>query len=85
LLEDVENANEISNERLPATEASGLDQSLADLLPFQESVQGASSIRAYQCADRFERESQRRMDYNLVPTSPPSWSTSGGSSIALLW
>ncbi|KAL3103423.1 hypothetical protein niasHS_002609 [Heterodera schachtii] len=33
---------------------------------FQESVQGASSIRAYNAIDRFLRDSQHRVDYNLI-------------------
>ncbi|KAH7704576.1 multi drug resistance-associated protein [Aphelenchoides avenae] len=37
---------------------------------FQESIQGASSIRAYQCVDRFLLESQRRVDYNLLAYYP---------------
>uniref|UniRef100_A0A915DK60 Multidrug resistance-associated protein 1 n=1 Tax=Ditylenchus dipsaci TaxID=166011 RepID=A0A915DK60_9BILA len=37
---------------------------------FQESVQGASSIRAYQAVDRFLIESQNRVDHNLVAYFP---------------
>ncbi|KAI1700651.1 ABC transporter transmembrane region domain-containing protein [Ditylenchus destructor] len=37
---------------------------------FQESVQGASLIRAYQSADRFLVESQNRVDHNLVAFFP---------------
>ena len=37
---------------------------------FQESVQGASSIRAYHCVDRFLDESQRRVDTNISTYYP---------------
>ncbi|KHN70623.1 Multidrug resistance-associated protein 1 [Toxocara canis] len=37
---------------------------------FQESVQGAASIRAYRCVDRFVNESQKRVDDNLVTYYP---------------
>uniref|UniRef100_A0A914C5U5 ABC-type glutathione-S-conjugate transporter n=1 Tax=Acrobeloides nanus TaxID=290746 RepID=A0A914C5U5_9BILA len=37
---------------------------------FQESIQGASSIRAYQCIDRFILESQKKVDYNLQSYYP---------------
>uniref|UniRef100_A0A914IDL3 ABC-type glutathione-S-conjugate transporter n=1 Tax=Globodera rostochiensis TaxID=31243 RepID=A0A914IDL3_GLORO len=37
---------------------------------FQESVQGASSIRAYNSIGRFLRESQQRVDYNFVAYYP---------------
>uniref|UniRef100_A0AC35TYJ0 Multidrug resistance-associated protein lethal(2)03659 n=1 Tax=Rhabditophanes sp. KR3021 TaxID=114890 RepID=A0AC35TYJ0_9BILA len=37
---------------------------------FQESVQGATSIRAYGCVDTFLQESHKRVDYNLVTYYP---------------
>uniref|UniRef100_A0A915BDK8 ABC-type glutathione-S-conjugate transporter n=1 Tax=Parascaris univalens TaxID=6257 RepID=A0A915BDK8_PARUN len=37
---------------------------------FQESVQGAASIRAYRCVDRFISESQKRVDDNLITYYP---------------
>jgi len=37
---------------------------------FQESVMGASSIRAYQKQDNFVLESERRVDYNQIAFYP---------------
>ena len=37
---------------------------------FQESVTGASSIRAYQTQERFITESERRVDYNQIAYYP---------------
>jgi hypothetical protein len=37
---------------------------------FQEAVQGAPSIRAYNVVDRFVDESERRVDANLVAYYP---------------
>ncbi|RCN46030.1 hypothetical protein ANCCAN_07977 [Ancylostoma caninum] len=38
--------------------------------PLQESIQGASSIRAYKLVDDFVRESERRLDENLATYYP---------------
>uniref|UniRef100_A0AC35G8Q2 ABC transmembrane type-1 domain-containing protein n=1 Tax=Panagrolaimus sp. PS1159 TaxID=55785 RepID=A0AC35G8Q2_9BILA len=37
---------------------------------FQESIQGASSIRAYHCTENFLLESQNRVDYNMLSYYP---------------
>ncbi len=37
---------------------------------FQESVLGASSIRAYQKQNKFVEESERRVDYNQIAFYP---------------
>jgi ATP-binding cassette subfamily C (CFTR/MRP) protein 1 len=37
---------------------------------FQESIQGASSIRAYHCTENFLVESQNRVDYNMLSYYP---------------
>ena len=37
---------------------------------FQESLQGATSIRAYHQRERFIEESERRVDYNLLAYYP---------------
>ena len=39
---------------------------------FQETILGASSIRAYHQQDRFIHESQRRVDYNHLAYYPAS-------------